>query len=1145
MALSEPNPFLALSEKAAEQASPMRALLEGSGIPESLWKDVAVFAPDEFGSLSDAEIQEFLDGLTYPAQPSDLLVKARIRLLWRKCQKSGAPLQPDPPKPNPVGSTGALADQASWSEAFPKRLSGEAVRQMIKAFSEKYPSEPLRSPLAMDTVEAPRLENLLWEEIPSRELPTQGMAKSVMAELLHLQAVAIALADGAHLYTLREMNRKFLVKCFDHLPRDGGLRVPNRLEAENAEKQLWQQIAVLFNEENWTMDQAIREVVVARNELHVLLMPRAVAPKIPWQPWTPHRIKGDGKQGNHGKGGKGDKGNKGGSKDGKGSQRHTLMINGLRVGSALATFSEVPPGPAAVDAPSPVLNATCAAVADPSSAVSAACDTILNILQSVDWPPCHTARAVLQPRDNDDLASSEGSMNLNVSVGDFQGGALWLESATGTLWRQPPGSQHWIKGEEVQTFRNPISFPACAWHETMPFVGNRWSITCYTLPHVPEGTLAKLGFPEVSPAQVPDVSPIQASAATSAVSSTAPISALPPVVATQQRPLFFLDLFAGAGAPLCQEAARRGWACIPIDILHNKESDLRDDRIFDGLLKLSHSGAVAFANASPPCCEYSIVKQFDGGFPACSYGSSYANYWAFATTWRPLQQLQSTCQHAAGHHAAFHGKRDATGQFVSRHTAVFPPMLCNAFMEAISPLFPENSHATDFTSLNQALSALPVRPLNDFPTGQQDGGGIYSQPDWTSPPAGSKDNFRQLRQDMWGFFKEHKLFDRLRKHVSESSQEPLIQQHELPALRSIWEDWFRAQGFTDSVSWEVAPDQPYCLQALELLSKALDDRDVELWKDLQAGVPTGVDGDISMSNCAWQQLADTLTDDLHFRKSPPGSTIPPGSKLLSARHVEIKCKADLRLVRATGKRVWIRVADASSSKRRISTVSRQFIMFWVHFCMRPQMPRCLSLPPLDFQYSLAADACAKGNDIGIGGWVELPNQPIVWFSEWFTVQDFRSLGLPMKDDANLDITAYETLAQLALLIAFISITPTGRLRVCIPSWSDNSGTESLTNKLFTVHTPLCFFAQKLATRSWQSGISLDCTHIAGCHNDKADFLSRWKGDLQELPSRFTLDHRVRCPLTVLWEGERDVRVFPPQANLLWQPPVSSFNAHSV
>ncbi|CAE7243204.1 unnamed protein product [Symbiodinium sp. CCMP2592] len=1300
--MSEPNPMFAFSEAANEQVQPMRALLEGSDIPEPIWKDLSVFAPDESGSLSAAEIQEFLDGITYPAEPSDLLVKARIRLLWRKCQKSGATLQPDPPQTTPMGSTGAMAEQASWSEAFPKRLSGDTVRQMVKSFSpsprllslvhqqlqdkrwrwipwklrlseEQYDSKSLERSL-----KAPRLENLLWEEIPSRELPTQGMAKSVMAELLHLQAVAIALADGAHLYTLREMNRKFLAKCFDHLPRDAGLRVPNRLEAETAEKQLWQQISVLFNEENWTMDQAIREVVVARNELHVLLMPRAVAPKIPWLPWQPRRIKGDGKQGSHGKGGKGDKGSKGGTKDGKGSQRHTLMVHGLRVGtswmdgknrrllcsgfqqgkcnrdqckfehagcmsqplespqsgvvladadmsviraaeacepmhtghtvcfepqsdaeesnlplsgfppcdssgSALATFSEVPPVPAAVDAPSSVSNAACAAVADPSSAVSDACDTILHILQSVDWPSCHTARAVLQPCDNDgtgywnfgvrpsepavltsitqdkpdvvrrlnalfkvlwpdqvwnsicinlnraaslhqDLANSEGSLNLNVSVGDFQGGALWLESATGTLWRQPPGSQHWIKGEEVQTFRNPVTFPACAWHETMPFVGNRWSITCYTLPHVPEGTLAKLGFPEVSPAQLPPASPTQESAATSAVNSTAPMSVLPP------------------------------------------EEDLRDDRIFDGLLKLAHSGAVAFAHASPPCSDYSIVKRFDGGpapcrsweclggFPsnnaeaqgrvqsshlllsravmilhavfqsgnhvsleqprnsmawaepvtqawlleieadviqvaACSYGSNYAKHWAFATSWRPLQQLQSACRHAAGHHDVFHGKRDATGQFVSRYTAVFPPMLCNAFMEAISPLFPVNTKATGFTSLHQALSALPVRPLNDFPTGQQDGGGIYSQPDWTSPPAGGQ------------------------TFAKPDASAPVRSLHQARDLQTL----------IGLLHW-VLQMSPELLPWLCCL-----------YHDMSRPLGTN----FSLHAGAWQQLADTLTDDLHFRKSPPGSTIPPGSKLLSARHVEIKCKADLRLVRATGKRIWIRVADASSSKRRISTVSRQFIMFWVHFCMRPQMPRCL------FQYSLAADACAKGNDIGIGGWVELPNQPIVWFSEWFTVQDFRSLGLPMKDDANLDITAYETLAQLALLIAFISITPTGRLRVCIPSWSDNTGTESLTNKLFTVHTPLCFFAQKLATRSWQSGISLDCTHIAGCHDDSSDFLSRWKGDLKELPSRFHSDHRVRCPLTVLWEGERDVRVFPQDAKLLWQPPVSSFSEQSV
>ena len=99
------------------------------------------------------------------------------------------------------------------------------------------------------------------------------MGKSQMQELLHLQAVAIAMSDGAHLFTLREMNRRFISKCFESYPKDAGLRPPNRVEAELADQKLWQQIATLFNEEDWSLDQAIREVVVARNEIGVQLMP--------------------------------------------------------------------------------------------------------------------------------------------------------------------------------------------------------------------------------------------------------------------------------------------------------------------------------------------------------------------------------------------------------------------------------------------------------------------------------------------------------------------------------------------------------------------------------------------------------------------------------------------------------------------------------------------------------------------------------------------------------------------------------------------------------------------------------------------------------------------------------------------------------
>ncbi|CAE7505760.1 unnamed protein product, partial [Symbiodinium sp. KB8] len=210
-------------------------------------------------------------------------------------------------------------EPSSWSDAFPKKLSSEAVKAMVSKFSQKYPSETLGpevmpSPRLLALVhsqiqdrrwrwvpwklrlseeqhdtkslerslKAPRLENVLFEEIPSRDLPAQSMGKSQMQELLHLQAVAIAMSDGAHLFTLREMNRRFISKCFESYPKDAGLRPPNRVESELADQKLWQQIATLFNEEDWSLDQAIREVVVARNEIGVQLMPRAVPLKAVW-----------------------------------------------------------------------------------------------------------------------------------------------------------------------------------------------------------------------------------------------------------------------------------------------------------------------------------------------------------------------------------------------------------------------------------------------------------------------------------------------------------------------------------------------------------------------------------------------------------------------------------------------------------------------------------------------------------------------------------------------------------------------------------------------------------------------------------------------------------------------------------------------
>ncbi|CAE7469263.1 unnamed protein product [Symbiodinium sp. CCMP2456] len=148
----------------------------------------------------------------------------------------------------------------------------------------------------------------------------------------------------------------------------------------------------------------------------------------------------------------------------------------------------------------------------------------------------------------------------------------------------------------------------------------------------------------------------------------------------------------------------------------------------------------------------------------------------------------------------------------------------------------------------------------------------------------------------------------------------------------------------------------------------------------------------------------------------------------------------------------------------------------------------------------------SGTTFAIGGFVKL-SVATLWFSEQFSVADF----------------------------AFAGIEFPGRMHVRIPSWSDNTGAESVSNKLFTSSYPLSIFAQRLALFSCFSGIELDTTHISGSRNELADWLSRWNGT-DALPSGIVQDFRIRLDLRQLWFRERCVSFHPGDFEPGWSAP---------
>ena len=303
-----------------------------------------------------------------------------------------------------------------------------------------------------------------------------------------------------------------------------------------------------------------------------------------------------------------------------------------------------------------------------------------------------------------------------------------------------------------------------------------------------------------------------------------------------------------------------------------------------------------------------------------------------------------------------------------------------------------------------------------------------------------------------------------------------------------------------------------------------------LYEDMARPLATS----FSLNPGVWAAVPSALDDKLVFTSSPAGSGIPVGGKLLSAKHVELRRKSDLRLVQPSGKRLWLRVADPRTSKRRLSALSKAFLQFWLRWAMSGPTFRMLRSPPAMSPQMAAADAMAQGDKIGIGGFASFGEGHNIWFSERFAVADFLDLGVLVQAAAERDITSYETLAQHALLMLVATAIPSGRLCVRLQTLSDNTGAESSINKMFSTTYPVCLFLQKMATFSALSGIALEVGHVPGA-NDQADFLSRWDG-VSALPAEWQLSHRVDLPLSRLWHFRTDVRVWPADATLLWDPP---------
>ena len=137
------------------------------------------------------------------------------------------------------------------------------------------------------------LHAMLLDDPPALDVSNGGMGLHALRQMFETFSIAMAMAEVAHLSSLKQYYLKFLQTMTQKLDQDTGLRNATILEAQAADKSLMTIASELVLERKWSWDDALYEVTYIRADMMSLLQPRPKLPKS-FQPQRPDSTSGKG-----------------------------------------------------------------------------------------------------------------------------------------------------------------------------------------------------------------------------------------------------------------------------------------------------------------------------------------------------------------------------------------------------------------------------------------------------------------------------------------------------------------------------------------------------------------------------------------------------------------------------------------------------------------------------------------------------------------------------------------------------------------------------------------------------------------------------------------------------------------------------------
>ena len=281
----------------------------------------------------------------------------------------------------------------------------------------------------------------------------------------------------------------------------------------------------------------------------------------------------------------------------------------------------------------------------------------------------------------------------------------------------------------------------------------------------------------------------------------------------------------------------------------------------------------------------------------------------------------------------------------------------------------------------------------------------------------------------------------------------------------------------------------------------------------------------SIPAASWAAFVSSLDSKGYIRQAHPHFAFPLGGRVVEIGHQMVRDKLDIPIAPKTSKLQWVRICAPMQQNFSLTNETRKKLLWFRSILHRNSHIYPLALPPPGVMRA-AADAFAEHDSFGIGGWI-ITSKSIVWFSEQFSMSQLRYFRPKLTKDAQKYISAFEVLAQLALLMAASQHLHFDQMQICLPASSDNTSAESSINRQLSTKEPTATFLQWISQWAFQHQMSLQISHIPGKDNSWADDLSRNR------LSQWMAYPRFRVSMQDFFDIGRVIKLFPPGPHPPW------------